>query len=214
MNRTPSLRDHLMAFITPHIVLAFVLTSSPALAADGGKSADQVVPELPTGAACVPSEEPPHFVFSKGVGDQTDRGRVTLFATINGCRVSVTARAGSGWMNHIDECRRGRGPTPNGGLRVEQFLDKRGGHHVVQGTVWKLSDKYCWNGKQKRADLYIHSNGKEGTAWNGRYTSSGCVKVDQVNRAVLADYFHRAFRQEDATLQVLSYPGDQWEDLT
>lgn len=61
----------------------------------------------------------------------------------------------------------------------------------------------CIRGTQLRTELFIHSNGIEGTAWDSNYKTQGCIKIAQVNRSTLQHYWELSLDRENELLQVL-----------
>jgi hypothetical protein len=75
-------------------------------------------------------------------------------------------RAGSGTSQN--ECRRAEGWLPAGWYSQWGHWNQYDGS-AINGRVWWLQDKYCWDGVTKRTELFIHS---EETATNGQYCTS------------------------------------------
>jgi hypothetical protein len=57
------------------------------------------------------------------------------------------------------------------------------GNVVVRGNVWFLDRKQCNGGTTIRTELFIHSSGVEGTAWDNNWKTQGCIKVSQHARS-------------------------------
>lgn len=191
------------ASTTHALVALMVFSSSPAQAAPP-KGAEKITVTSAT-PHCKPSDAPPLFIYEKGPDRLTDHSRLTLWVTIQGCRLGLTARAGSGLIGEINDCLSNRGNLPDGGYTIRRFFEKRGGSTVVRGSVWHLSNHKCVNQTVTRSALFIHTNGIEGKEWDGKYATNGCIELSQADRGTFADYFHRATRQSEATLQVFQH---------
>jgi hypothetical protein len=147
----------------------------------------------------------PSIFFTKNTNTNST---LTAYGTIfyNGAnrRYRLQMRAGSG--TGTNDCTSNVGWLPNGSYSPE-FMYKTWGKAVVQGNVWYLGNKMCSNGSQNRTELYIHSSGIEGTAWNGNYNTEGCIKISQLDRGgtgwdTLKEFLRVSHNRDSETLNV------------
>lgn len=129
---------------------------------------------------------PPSFIFV-GNAAQTDNSTLNLWVTnSSGTYYRVISRAGSG-NGSTNSCTTNQGWLPKGTygrgdndpLSDVQHMVKTWGLEVVRGNVWFLDRKKCHTGSTIRSELFIHSNGIEGTTWVPNWTTQGCIKVSQ-----------------------------------
>lgn len=132
-----------------------------------------------------------------------------MYVTVSGSRWRVTARAGSG-NGSTNDCASSQGWLPEGMYgrndgdaksRMEQQY-KTWGDPVVQGQVWFLDSKTCSSGSTTRTELFIHSSGIEGTAWNNNWKTAGCIKVSQHARTGFYDWWAAAYDRNNDLLTV------------
>jgi hypothetical protein len=147
----------------------------------------------------------PRFYYPKASPLNT-----TLIAYISHgwTRYRIAMRGGSG-NGSTNECATNAGWLPDGnynsgggdpGTRFD-FYRKTGGQVVVRGWVWYLGDRRCHNGTW-RTELFIHSNGIEGTTWDGSYAAQGCIKISQIDRGHLANRHNTSSNKSNGTLHV------------
>jgi hypothetical protein len=143
---------------------------------------------------------PPSFLFQKAAAPDGTLYAYMSFGTI---RASYSFRSGSGNGSN-DECATSAGWLPNGNYSSMNLYYKTWGVSVVQGWVWELPNKTCYNGSVTRTELFVHSSGIEGTAWSdSNYKSAGCVKLNQDDRQFLRTQYQGADQQNQATMAVM-----------
>jgi hypothetical protein len=180
------------------LTLAAVLVAAPAFAAD------YTVTNVGTYTL------PPNFYFT-GNWSQTDNSTLDLYMTdvTSGIRYRISARAGSG-TGSTNDCYYNNGWLPEGlygrddndAIARVEHMYKTWGNEVVRGEVWFLDRKVCSNGSATRSELFIHSNGIEGTPWNNNWKTNGCIKVSQAARGAFAGYWWTAYDGENEQLTV------------
>lgn len=132
----------------------------------------------------------PYIVFDKNT---ISNSALIAYASYGAERYRASLRAGSG--QNADECDKSTSSSDPGGwlpngtyypvFRYKNDAPPIGtGHPVVQGYVWELGSKYCWNGVTQRTGLFIHSSGIEGTTWDGNYQNTGLYQ-DLSTRPIL-----------------------------
>ena len=140
---------------------------------------------------CCDPPAPPDFIFV-GKASQTDDSRLNLWVqNSSGTYYRVIARAGSG-NGSTNSCASNQGWLPagiygrgdNDPLSRVDHMYKTTGSEVVRGNVWFLDRKKCNGGTTVRTELFVHSNGIEGTAWDNNWKTLGCIKVSQHARNV------------------------------
>lgn len=134
----------------------------------------------PTMTPITPTPKQPMLTFDKNQ-DSPLKSTLTITFRSNGKNYKATVRAGSGDGTKND-CTKNKGWLPNGKYENVKHYKKTWGNEVVRGWVWELGSKKCSSGSTTRTELFVHSNGIEGTPWNGSYASNGCVKIEQSNR--------------------------------
>lgn len=152
---------------------------------------------------------PPNFYFD-GNWSQSDDSVLTMYVTVSGDRYRVRSRAGSG-NGSTDECATSAGWLPAGAYgrndgdsnsRMEQMY-KTWGDTVVRGQVWFLDKKNCgYSPYTQRTELFIHSNGIEGTSWDYNWKTAGCIKVSQHARTGFYDWWAAAYDRDNERLNV------------
>jgi hypothetical protein len=152
---------------------------------------------------------PPNFYFYGNSG-QTDNSELDLYMTdvTSGIRYRIAARAGSG-DGSTNECYTNHGWLPDGTYgradndpnSTVEHMYKTWGNTTVRGNVWSLGSKVCDNGTP-RTELFIHSNGIEGTPWNNNWKTEGCIKVSQAARDAYMGYWWIAYDGENEQLTV------------
>lgn len=126
---------------------------------------------------------------------------LTMYFSIGGTRYASTVRAGSG-NGSTNDCLTNRGWLPAGHYESIPHYRKTWGNATVQGWVWELGNKPCSNGSVTRTELFIHSSGIEGTAWNGNYATEGCIKISQVDRADFGSWWRSSYASSSGDLEV------------
>jgi hypothetical protein len=179
------------------------------------------VQATPANAATVVSAalapQPPNFYFY-GSTPTTTMLDFYYNDTNTGNRVVYTWKAGSGQLTVSganDECHSNVGWLPAGPYGRQDNDDnsqvvhyyKTDGNTTVRGNVWSLGNKYCtpisggWSARF-RTELFIHSNGIEGTQWNGSYATQGCIKLSQADRATLVGLLWKVYDADNERLFV------------
>lgn len=154
------------------------------------------------------SPSAPRFYYSK---TQPHNSTLTGYVSHGWTRYRISMRGGSG-DGTTDDCVKDRGWLPdgtysnNGGDHGTRFdlRYKTDGDPVVRGWVWFLDSHLCSKGTVTRNALFIHSNGIEGTPWDGNYATAGCIKVSQGDRGHLADRHNNAYSPANGTMHVNS----------
>jgi len=154
-----------------------------------------------TGTLAGRSQQAPRFIYDKGNGTLDMYTTVDLGAWGGDiARVRNRTQAGSGLtQNDCDKQRPGqvRGWLPNGLYTITEYSDDWPGQ-LIQGIVWRISDKACRQagGREPvgtiRNELFIHTN------WNGgvHLTSNGCIKVKKPDIQLLKSIFDVAFSND------------------
>jgi hypothetical protein len=170
------IRNTAKRWLLPLLVLALSGIATTA-------SADHSVQSPPI---CCESPAAPTFIFL-GNSAQTDNSTLDLWVqNSSGTYYRVIARAGSG-NGSTNSCLTNQGWLPagkygrgdGGPLSKVQHMVKTWGNTVVRGNVWFLDSKKCNGGSTVRTELFIHSNGVEGTTWDFNWKTQGCIKVSQ-----------------------------------
>jgi hypothetical protein len=91
-------------------------------------------------------------------------------------------RAGSGLQydpRWADDCIINVGWLPNGQYDIYTMWHNWSNPGDVQGRLWELQSKVCWNGSETRTALLIHTNetSDNRSLWTGDYNSNGCIKL-------------------------------------
>lgn len=151
----------------------------------------------------------PYLVFDKNT---ITNSTLIAYASYGTERYRISMRAGSGQTTN--DCQKYTGPGTSGGwlpngTYYPNFYYKNWGSAVVQGYVWELGSKVCSNGSVTRTELFIHSSGIEGTAWNGVYSTQGCIKISQLDRysasgSSLRPFLRSAYHPDSEVLSVIS----------
>lgn len=152
----------------------------------------------------------PNWYFLGNTSD-TDNSDLNAYMTnaVDGKRYRISARAGSG-SGSTNNCATNSGWLPEGTYgrgdgdsksRMERMY-KTWGDTVVRGNVWFLDRKTCSNGSVTRTELFIHSNGIEGTSWNSNWKTLGCIKVSQHARNGYMGYYWSAYQGDNDALHV------------
>jgi len=123
-------------------------------------------------------------------------------------RYRIRVRAGSG-LNDTNECTTDHGPAPSGLYRRNRydnseltFYYKTESENIVYGWVWYMGSKRCNGGTGiERTGLFIHSQGWSGWEENN-YRSAGCIKINQVDRAFMANAYRTAYSNTRGILSV------------
>lgn len=116
----------------------------------------------------------------------------------NDCDKSVNGDAG-GWLPNGTYSNR----DSNTSSHMNYIDNKNWGNAVVRGSVWNLGDKTCSNGSVTRTALYIHSQGTNGGPFsNGNYASQGCIKINEIDRVGLKDFWKSAHDNNRGQLRV------------
>jgi hypothetical protein len=127
---------------------------------------------------------PPTFTFDKG--SAPNGNLYVAFSTGSGrFRMAMPAGSGNGTSN---TCTSNAGWLPNGTYSPVTHRVKTDGKVVVRGNVWQLPNKQCNGGTTVRTELFIRSNGIDGTPWDGNYKTEGCIKISQNDRSRVVSY--------------------------
>ena len=129
-------------------------------------------------------------------------GTLFVFTSWGDNRVKLTMPAGSGLGTTRDTCVTNVGPLPDGVYNTVTPRYKTDGSVVVRGWVWQLNDMRCPSGVL-RTGLFVHSNGIEGTTWNGNYQTNGCVKISQEDRYGAQYFWNKGYLPAAGKLVVL-----------
>jgi len=157
----------------------------------------------------------PNLYYSRNLSDDQHNGQLRMYynamhhgGTI-GSRYRIASRGGSG-LDNTDDCVRNEGPAPDGvygrgdndALSQLTFMNKTWGGEIVRGYVWYMGGKRCSGpGTTQRTALFIHS--QRATGWNDRnHRSFGCIKVNQTDRAFMADAYITAYSNGNGRLTV------------
>jgi hypothetical protein len=146
--------------------------------------------------------ETPWVVFER-LAASPHNSPLTMYFSIGGTKYSSRVRAGSG-DGSTNDCLTNRGWLPGGTYNNIPHYRKTWGNTVVRGYVWELGSMACHNGSVTRTELFIHSNGIEGTTWNGSYATQGCIKISQVDRGDLSSWWRSAYNNASGDLYVLN----------
>lgn len=146
------------------------------------------------------SNEEPWLYYQRNAASPLN-SPLTMYFSINGTRYASTVRGGSG-DGTTNDCTSNRGWIPAGHYESIPHYRKTWGNTTVRGWVWELGSKPCHNGSVTRTELFIHSNGIEGTAWNGNYATAGCIKVSQVDRGDFSSWWRASYSSSTGDLVV------------
>lgn len=154
----------------------------------------------------------PYMHYTKGTTNTN--GYLTAWVSYSsGNRYRTVMQAGSG-TTVKNECTKSQGWLPKGTYASStstksstdsqakfKFYRKTSGVATVQGWVWELGNHKCTNGTY-RTELFIHSNGIEGTTWDGNYKSNGCIKISQGDRVPIRIDWDSAYKKSDGYVTV------------
>lgn len=150
----------------------------------------------------------PRFYYSK---TQPLNSTLTGYISHGWTRYRIAMRGGSG-NGTTNDCVTNAGWLPDGtyssgggdaGTRFD-LMNKTWGNATVQGWVWFLDSHLCSSGTTTRTELFVHSNGIEGTTWDGNYATQGCIKVSQGDRNHLSNRHRNSSNPEGGTMHVTS----------
>jgi len=135
--------------------------------------------------------------------DSPLNSKLKLYFSIGKSTYTATVRAGSG-NGTKNDCTKNKGWLPNGTYSNIPHYKKTGGNEVVRGWVWQLGSKKCSSGSTTRTELFVHSNGIEGTKWDGKYGTQGCIKISQDSRKWFSTWWRGSSGASKGDLKVKS----------
>jgi hypothetical protein len=151
-------------------------------------------------ASAQTAPSPPSMLFQKSGAPYGTLYAYMSFGTI---RASYSFQSGSGNGSN-DECASNAGWLPSGEYSSANLYYKTWGSAVVQGWVWEIPNKTCYDGSVTRTELFVHSSGIEGTSWSpSNYYSAGCIKLNQDDRQFLRTQYQGADQFNQGTVTVL-----------